>query len=175
MKIVGTTADMLNKQAQLWVNYTQGDLETLEDLNLEEDYTLMPTKEVAALVEAVDNMLDEDVECNCDGCEEEYPDPLFGGAFYNEYGEFVYIERVIYDAPKTIVLWNDGTKTSSTCGEKDVYNPEMGLALAVLKKIATSDFVVKTLHDWAPVDNKTTHVTKTLKDVRRDHKVLGDK
>ena len=101
--------------------------------------------------------------------------PQFGGAFYNENGEMVYIKKVMYNNPATVVMWSDNTKTSSVCKEGDTYNPEMGLALAVLKKIATSDFVVKTLHDWAPVDSKTTHMTRTLKDVRRDHKVLGDK
>lgn len=182
MKINGIKLDTTAKFAEIYAQYTPGDLETLEDASTMEDYTLMPTKEVQALVEAAEENYPEcDGDCadcelseDCDNCEEEYPEPLFGGAYYDEYGDFIYIERVIYSAPKTTVVWNDGTKTSSTCGEHDTYNPEMGLALAVLKKIVSSEFVVKTLHDWAPVDSKTTHMTKTLKDVRRDHKVTGE-
>ena len=166
MKINGIKLDTTAKFAEIYAQYTPGDLE-----------------EVQALVEAAEENYPEcDGDCancelseDCDNYEEEYPEPLFGGAYYDEYGDFIYIERVIYNAPKTTVVWNDGTKTSSTCGEHDTYNPEMGLALAVLKKIVSSEFVVKTLHDWAPVDNKTTSMTKTLKDVRRDHKVLGGK
>lgn len=173
----------------LTVTPTEGDLESLLDLNPLVDYTLMPTDEIHALVNAVDVNFDctccGDCDCeeSCSACscddledyyEEDLPEPLFGGAFYDIDGNFIYIKQVIYNAPKTTVIWNDGTKTSSTCTEGDSFNPELGLSLAVLKKIAGSDFAVKTLHDWAPVDNKTIRMIKTLKDVRRDHKVAGD-
>ena len=181
MKILGLNLDTMDKHADIHVTYTSGDVETLEDINPDKDYMLMPTKEVQALVEAID-----DCTYDCDNCEfaeycEDYADddyyeddgylePLFGGAYYDSEGNFIYINKVIYNSPKTIVFWNDGTKTSSTCGEKDTYSPEMGLALAVLKKITSGEFTVRTLHDWAPEDNTITKTIKTLKDVRREHK-----
>ncbi len=186
MKIKGINLDAVSKQASIYASYTLGDTETLEDVNVDEDYMLMPTKEVQALVDAVEDNIYGNVNCNCDeceyledcdgcdGCVEEYPEPLFGGAYYDTEGNFTYIEKVIYDAPRTIVFWNDGTKTSSMCGEHDSYNPEMGLALAVLKKITSSEFTVRTLHDWVPTDTSVgglpIKTTRTLKEVRKEHR-----
>lgn len=44
------------------------------------------------------------------------------------------IRKVIYNPPATIVLWNDGTKTTAKCDEADKYNKETGLMLCILKK-----------------------------------------
>lgn len=93
--------------------------------------------------------------------------PQFGGAFYNENGEMVYIKKVIYNNPATVVMWSDNTKTSSVCKEGDTYNPEMGLTLAVLKKVTSSDFAVKTLNDWIPREGQNI---RSLKDVRKEYK-----
>lgn len=92
---------------------------------------------------------------------------MFGGAFFDENNELIYIKKVIYNKPATIVFWSDNTKTISKCGEGDNYNPEMGLALAVMKKLVSNEFVSKTLHDWLPVEGKKE---RTLTEVRREHK-----
>lgn len=44
------------------------------------------------------------------------------------------IKKVIYNPPATIILWSDGTKTTSKCEYGDVYSKEMGFMLCVLKK-----------------------------------------
>ena len=44
------------------------------------------------------------------------------------------IKKIIYNPPATIILWNDGTKTTSKCEYGDVYSKEMGFMLCVLKK-----------------------------------------
>lgn len=44
------------------------------------------------------------------------------------------IKRVIFNNPATVVFWGDGTKTVVKCSGGDVFNPEMGLALAICKK-----------------------------------------
>lgn len=110
----------------------------------------------------------------CEGCceaeIEHLPTPRFGGAFYTEFGEFLYIERVIYNkAKRTVaVLWNDGVCTKATCDEKDEWNPELGLVLAVMKKMSSNDFVQSLLKDWAV--QGAENVVRSLKDVRRDQK-----
>lgn len=43
------------------------------------------------------------------------------------------IKKVIFNAPATIVFWDDGTKTVVKC-ENEEYDPEKGLAMAVAKK-----------------------------------------
>lgn len=44
------------------------------------------------------------------------------------------IKKVIFNAPATIILWKDGTKTVVKCGENEEYDPEKGLAMALVKK-----------------------------------------
>lgn len=44
------------------------------------------------------------------------------------------IKDVIYNNPATIVKWKDGTKTVVKCQEGDKYNPELGLAMCIIKK-----------------------------------------
>lgn len=44
------------------------------------------------------------------------------------------IKNVIFAPPATIVYWSDGTKTVVKCSEKDVFDPEKGLAMAIAKR-----------------------------------------
>lgn len=44
------------------------------------------------------------------------------------------IERVIFNDPATIVLWEDGIKTVVKCDVDDIYDPEKGLAMAIAKR-----------------------------------------
>lgn len=45
------------------------------------------------------------------------------------------VKRVIYSGPKTIVLWEDGTKTIVSCGEGESYDHYTGFCAAVTKKL----------------------------------------
>ena len=47
------------------------------------------------------------------------------------------IKDVIFNDPATIVLWKDGTKTVVKCQKDkgDTYNPELGLAMCIIKKM----------------------------------------
>lgn len=44
------------------------------------------------------------------------------------------IKKVIFNEPATIVLWADGTKTVVKCQEDDIFDPEVGLAMAISKR-----------------------------------------
>lgn len=44
------------------------------------------------------------------------------------------IKDVIFAPPATIVYWSDGSKTIVKCSEKDVFDPEKGLAMAIAKR-----------------------------------------
>lgn len=78
------------------------------------------------------------------------------------------IVEVIYSNPATIVLWEDDTKTISKCAPGDIYNPETGLMLCILKKLAGSEEMRRTFNDWLP-DNNDNRVK--LRDVRKKHKL----
>lgn len=60
------------------------------------------------------------------------------------------IEKVIFNNPATIVLWNDRTKTVVQCQKGDNYDPEKGLAMAIAKKALgnTSRKLNDVLHKW---------------------------
>lgn len=45
------------------------------------------------------------------------------------------IKKVIFNNPATIVFWADNTKTVVKKSEKDVWDPEKGLAMAIVKKL----------------------------------------
>lgn len=44
------------------------------------------------------------------------------------------IKNVIFAPPATIVYWSDGSKTVVKCSEKDAFDPEKGLAMAIAKR-----------------------------------------
>lgn len=45
------------------------------------------------------------------------------------------IDKVIFHAPATIILFKDGTKSVVKCSEHDEYDAEKGFAMALLKHI----------------------------------------
>jgi len=45
------------------------------------------------------------------------------------------IKKVIFNAPATIVIWMDNSKTIVKCQSGDTYIPEVGLAMAIVKKV----------------------------------------
>lgn len=45
------------------------------------------------------------------------------------------IKKVIYKNPATIVYWNGGEKTVVKCGENETFDPEKGLAMAIIKHL----------------------------------------
>ena len=47
---------------------------------------------------------------------------------------YLLIKKVHYSGDKTIVMWEDGTKTIVTRGENEVFDPEKGLVMAIAKK-----------------------------------------
>lgn len=51
----------------------------------------------------------------------------------------VNIRKVIFNDPATVVLWSDGTKTVVKCGPDDIFDKEKGLAMAIVKKMASND------------------------------------
>ena len=58
---------------------------------------------------------------------------------YTEYSKQqkkgICIEKVIFNNPATIVLWSNGEKTVVKCGDGEVFDPEKGLAMAIVKYV----------------------------------------
>lgn len=49
--------------------------------------------------------------------------------------DFFAIKRVIFSKPKTIVLWEDGTKTIVSCSLHDIYDKRVALMYAMMQKL----------------------------------------
>lgn len=137
-------------------------------------------KDVIRLSSMMDVDISTDAFCNCGGCED-YKEPIYGGAYYDEDGELIYIKKVIYSKPAVIIMWSDGTKTRSTCSKEDVWNPELGLSLGVLKKTMGQEFVNKLFRDWAVeastfdmMEGESPVKVVTLKEVRKNAKDSKD-
>ena len=82
------------------------------------------------------------------------------------------IKKVIYNPPATIILWNDGTKTTSKCEYGDVYSKEMGFMLCVLKKKYVYGVPEAYEGGGAIVwENKPTKKKVTLKDPDKEFEV----
>lgn len=59
------------------------------------------------------------------------------------------IKKVIFNDPATIVIWTDGTKTVVKCSENDIFDPEKGLAMAIVKKVyGNSNSFHKVFKKW---------------------------
>lgn len=64
------------------------------------------------------------------------------GTYKVEYTEYSkqqkkcdYIVKVIFNDPATIVLWSNGEKTVVKCGDGETFDPEKGLAMAIVKYV----------------------------------------
>lgn len=61
------------------------------------------------------------------------------------------IEKVIYNDPATIVIWKNGDKTVVKCQPGDIYDPEKGLALCIMKRaLGNKGNYNNTFRKWLP-------------------------
>lgn len=65
------------------------------------------------------------------------------------------IKDVIFAPPATIVYWSDGSKTVVKCSEKDVFDPEKGLAMAIAKRCGgNKGSYFKEIRNWVEKSGK---------------------
>lgn len=65
------------------------------------------------------------------------------------------IKDVIFAPPATIVYWSDGFKTVVKCSEKDVFDPEKGLAKAIAKRCGgNKGSYYKEIQNWVEKSGK---------------------
>ena len=77
-----------------------------------------------------------------EGKKPKHPDYIDARILMNLYGPVpfgreelkLYIVKVIFHNPATIVFWSDGTKTVVKVQGKERFNKEKGLAMAIAKK-----------------------------------------
>ena len=68
------------------------------------------------------------------------------------------IKNVIFNDPATIVFWDDGTKTVVKCQPGDSFDPEKGLAMAIVKKAyGNKGSYCNKLKKWLPKEEVDTN------------------
>ena len=77
------------------------------------------------------------------------------------------ITKVIFNDPATIVFWADDTKTVVKCDNKERYDPEKGLAMAISKKaLGNQGNYYNEFKKWLP---DKMHVTPTIFSTSKMH------
>lgn len=65
------------------------------------------------------------------------------------------IKNVIFAPPATIVYWSDDSKAVVKCSEKDVFDPEKGLAMAIAKRCGgNKGNYYKEIQNWVEKSGK---------------------
>lgn len=86
------------------------------------------------------------------------------------------IINVIFNNPATIVFWSDGTRTVVKCSENDAFDPEKGLAMAIVKKTyGNNNAFHKIFKTWVKEEDyevPTSELTEDNKFVDTMNKVL---
>ena len=85
----------------------------------------------------------------------------------------IYITKVIYQKPATIVFFSDGTKSVCKCAEGDTYSREAGLSICILKWLLGATKTYELFKAWLPNDELPENTVRTLADVRKDEKNTG--
>lgn len=80
---------------------------------------------------------------------------------------------MIYNPPATIILWENKTKTVVKCCETDIYDPEKGFAMAVIKKLCGNESALfhKLFKTWVLESKDTPEVNISPINIGMD---LGD-
>ena len=97
--------------------------------------------------------------------EKKYEDAFYYGAMVEAISHAYFnslcslnIKKVIFNNPATIILWADGSKTVVMCGERDTYDPEKGMAMAIARKaLGNKGNYYNAFEKWLPKESTITH------------------
>ena len=81
------------------------------------------------------------------------------------------IKKVIFGGNKTIILWNDGSKTMVSCADGEQLDPYMGFCAAFTKGFFGSKHQVEKIvknADYQPSKKSKKKISEVLKQLRKD-------
>ena len=83
------------------------------------------------------------------------------------------IDRVIFNDPATIILWNDGSKTVVKRSDDDVWDSEKGFCMAVIKKLyGNTSFIKRFMEQEEEIQILT--VEEACENLKKFSKKLND-
>lgn len=75
-------------------------------------------------------------------------------SMYGIYSRSLSIKNVIFNDPATIVIWSDGVKTIVKCVDGDTFDPEKGLAMAIVKRVfGNKGYYNNIIKKWLPEED----------------------
>lgn len=75
-------------------------------------------------------------------------------SMYGIYSRSLSVKNVIFNDPATIVIWSDGVKTIVKCADGDVFDPEKGLAMAIVKRVfGNKGYYNNIIKKWLPKED----------------------
>ena len=90
-------------------------------------------------------------------------------------------EKIIFNGPKTIVLWTDGSKTIVSCKAEEQFDPYAGFCAALAKKMYGSTSRIKKIletksvvHDGAPKVKQTSSLSTFASAVENAKAIIMD-
>lgn len=87
---------------------------------------------------------------------------------------YLFVDKVVFNDPATIVFWKDGSKTIVKCGEDESFDPEKGLAMAIAKKaFGNQGNYYNQIKKWLP-EPKENDGEEYLTITERLNKIFGD-
>ena len=99
------------------------------------------------------------------------PTTKIPGNFYIEKNgntKMIYIKKVLYNNPVTVVWWSDGTVTRNRCPENVTYNPDTGLLFCIAKRLLGNNNVAEIFNAWSlPEYKEADNAYIALQDVRK--------
>ena len=80
----------------------------------------------------------------------------FVNSMYGIHSSSLSIKNVIFNDPATIVIWSDGVKTIVKCVDGDDFDPEKGLAMAIVKRVfGNKGYYNNIIKKWLPKEDTT--------------------
>jgi hypothetical protein len=87
---------------------------------------------------------------------------------------YLFVDKVVFNDPATIVFWKDGSKTIVKCSENESFDPEKGLAMAIAKKaFGNQGNYYNQIKKWLP-EPKENDGVEYLTITERLNKIFGD-
>lgn len=82
------------------------------------------------------------------------------------------IDRVIFNDPATIIIWKDGSKTVVKRSDDDIWDPEKGFCMAIIKKLYGHTSFIKRFIE--PEEMSILTVEEACKNLKNFGKKLND-
>ena len=83
------------------------------------------------------------------------------------------IDRVIFNDPATIILWNDGSKTVVKRSDDDIWDSEKGFCMAIIKKLyGNTSFIKRFIEQEEDIQILT--VEEACENLKKFSKKLND-